>query len=136
MERPELKKVSPAVVSYIEYLENIISGSDALANEISLFKAGLAADMEMIRNNVAGEEYANLKYMSADDKSPKGRMLSTWLKMVDQFDKQPKKIGRPPKETKEEDIEPDPQEEEKPQQSEGGVTVNIFEATRRKVMKK
>lgn len=82
MERPDIEKESPEVVSYIDYLENRVNGAAKLSKEISLLKSGVAHDLELIRNGEEGENYEHLKYVCLDKLSPRYNLIKVLMSNI------------------------------------------------------
>lgn len=103
MERPNIQEERPEVIAYIEYLENRVDGASKLSKEISLLKAGVAHDLELIRNGEEGDEYEHLKYVCLDKLSPRYNLVKVLMLNVKSLedDAPIKPVGRP---TKDKDV--------------------------------
>lgn len=139
MERPDIKEERPEIVAYIEYLENRVDGASKLTKEISLLKAGVAYDLELIRMGEEGDNYEHLKYICLDKLSPRYNLVKVLMLNVKSLedDAPIKPVGRP---TKDKDVKETDEVEtiaiageiEKP----SGPLVNMFEEMSRKVQQK
>lgn len=139
MERPNIQEERPEVIAYIEYLENRVDGASKLSKEISLLKAGVAHDLELIRNGGEGDEYEHLKYVCLDKLSPRYNLVKVLMLNIKSLEEdEPTKSvskSRKDKEVKETDgVETIAiaGEIEKP----SGPVVNMFEEMSRKVQQK
>lgn len=85
------------LIAYIHQLENRIDGASKLSQEISMLKAGVAHDLELIRTGEQGDNFEHLKYVCFDKLSPKFNMVKVLMTNINALeDTAPKsaKIGK------------------------------------------
>jgi hypothetical protein len=131
METPNLEEERPEIVAYIHWLESRLEGATMLSKEVSLLKAGVAHDLQLVRLNEQGDEYEHLKYICLDKQSPKYNLVKVLMLNINSVETEVKPIGRPIKEVKEtEEVETIAIAGDLSHQGPQG---NVFEETSRKL---
>ncbi len=98
MERTDFGEATEQQIAYVEYLEKRVEGASILAKEISLLKAGIAHDLQLIRNNEQGDEYEHLKYICLDKLSPKYNLVKVLMTNINAVEDNSAKPARSKKE--------------------------------------
>lgn len=98
MERPDIGNTTEEIRHYIDSLEKRVEGASMLSKEISLLKAGIAHDLQLIRLGEQGEEYEHLKYICLDKLSPKFNLVKILMTNINTVESETAgKAGRPAK---------------------------------------
>lgn len=133
MERPDIGSATEEVKEYILSLERQVNGATMLSKEISLLKAGIAHDMELIRLDQQGENYEHLKYVCLDKLSPKYNLVKVLMTNINSIGADTAKASTTKRDAGEKETLPIAGDLEPEVTAPVG---NVFEITSRKIAQK